>query len=171
MTPLAKKLVWIAALLMVVMVGAEQYRKMTAPKVGNFSGKTMKGESFNLAEYRGKKPVLFSFYATWCGPCQMEVDHLVKLTHEYEGKGLQVVVLTEEPPEVIEGHSVMSGAPFRIIPNAGDIFKQFGVTSIPRSFLLKPNGEVFELQGYSDDSMKSLEDEVKSAVKLASAQP
>lgn len=168
-TPLLKKLIGLVVVLLVVMVGLEQYRKMTAPTVPDFSGTTLKGETFNLAEHRGKRPVLISFYATWCGPCQMEVEHLLKFAREYGERGLQIVILTEEPPSVITGHPVMARAPFTIIADAQKTFKEFGITALPHSFFLKPNGQVLEMEGYSDTSMRDLEYQVKEAVAVASA--
>jgi thiol-disulfide isomerase/thioredoxin len=166
-TPLTKKLLMVAVVLLVVMIGAEQYRKFSGPIIHDFSGKTLKGDTFRLAEHRGKRPVLISFYATWCGPCQMEVDHLIKLSREYQDRGLVVVVLTDEPAAVIKTHRVMGSAPFTIIADAQETFKKYEVLGIPHSYFLKPNGQVMEMEGYSNEMMKNLEAEVKKSVGAA----
>jgi thiol-disulfide isomerase/thioredoxin len=168
-TSLTKKLLVLLAVLVVALIGSEQYRKATAPVVKDFEGKTLKGEHFDLRDHRGKRPVLISFYATWCGPCQMEVDHLMKLSREYKKRGLQVVVITAEPPEAIKAHPIMAYAPLTIIPNAEKIFERFEIGPIPHSYFLKPNGQVLEMDGYSDEMMMSMEKAVEETMAGISA--
>lgn len=39
-----------------------------------------------IAEYKGEKPVLVNFWATWCAPCIEEFPYMMELNKEYEGK-------------------------------------------------------------------------------------
>ncbi|MBW1712704.1 MAG: TlpA family protein disulfide reductase [Deltaproteobacteria bacterium] len=57
---------------------------------------TLKGERLTLAGLKGKVVVL-NFFATWCGPCRMEMPELVKLQKELGGKGLQILGLAFSP--------------------------------------------------------------------------
>jgi thiol-disulfide isomerase/thioredoxin len=59
-----------------------------APK---FAVKCIDGDTVNLAAARGKV-VLLNFWATWCGPCRMEVPDLVELQKKYQDR-LQVIGL------------------------------------------------------------------------------
>ena len=43
-----------------------------------------------MADFKGKV-VIVNFWATWCGPCKIEIPDFVKLYSEYKDKGLVIV--------------------------------------------------------------------------------
>jgi thiol-disulfide isomerase/thioredoxin len=53
--------------------------------------------SFRLADFGGKVIVL-NLWATWCGPCRMEVPEYEKVRREYAGRGVEFIALTTEDP-------------------------------------------------------------------------
>ena len=48
------------------------------------------GEMVDLRDYQGKI-VLLNFWATWCGPCRIEIPALVKLRSEYDSAQLAII--------------------------------------------------------------------------------
>ena len=65
------------------------------PEVWEAEIQALDGKTFRLSDFKDKTIVL-DIWATWCGPCRLEVPHLVELTKQYEGKGVQVIGLTTE---------------------------------------------------------------------------
>jgi thiol-disulfide isomerase/thioredoxin len=57
------------------------------------------GQKTRLADYSGKVLVV-DLWATWCGPCRQEIPHLVKIAKDYKSKGVEVIGLTNEDPEM-----------------------------------------------------------------------
>ena len=55
-------------------------------------GRTLEGDTFMLSDLRGEL-VLVNVFATWCGPCRAEMPHLVEVSKEFEGQGVQFVGL------------------------------------------------------------------------------
>jgi thiol-disulfide isomerase/thioredoxin len=53
------------------------------------------GESFTLKQYEGKV-LLLNLWATWCGPCRMEMPELIKIENEYKDKDVMVIGLDVE---------------------------------------------------------------------------
>ena len=60
---------------------------MVAPL--NFTLKDMNGVDVRLESFKGKV-ILLNFWATWCGPCRVEIPHLIELQEQY---GDDLVVL------------------------------------------------------------------------------
>ncbi len=115
------------------------------------------GETVTLSDLRGK-PVLIDFWASWCGPCQMELPHIQELHEEYADKGLQVVGISGdfEKQDAINAVEEM-GLTFTVVWQnhevAADmaIDEAYGVTAIPRLVLLDADGIVVEdVLGYHE---------------------
>ena len=53
------------------------------------------GKAFNLETYRGRV-VVVNFWATWCGPCKLEMPHLDKMDRELEEKGFEVISISTD---------------------------------------------------------------------------
>lgn len=54
-----------------------------------------------LAHHKGKV-VLVNLWATWCAPCLKELPELAKLQEQYRDKGLQVLAVTLDEPDILE---------------------------------------------------------------------
>jgi len=54
--------------------------------------KTVDGKSFKLSDF-SHKVVLINIWATWCGPCRLEMPHLCQLNKQYKSRGVVVLGL------------------------------------------------------------------------------
>lgn len=60
-----------------------------------FTLRDLKGATHTLSQYKGKVVVL-SFWATWCGPCKVEMPHLQKLHEELAAQGLVMLGINSD---------------------------------------------------------------------------
>ncbi len=68
-------------------------------KAKNFKVQTVDGKRVDLNKLLGQgKPVMIDFWATWCGPCRVEIPHLMQLQKKYQKDGLIVLGLNLEDP-------------------------------------------------------------------------
>jgi peroxiredoxin len=56
----------------------------------DFTLKDIAGRDVRLADYKGKV-LLLDFWATWCGPCRVEIPGFVEMYDKYKSRGLEVV--------------------------------------------------------------------------------
>ena len=76
-----------------------------APKCGStktdildLALKDANGAKVRLADYKGKV-VLLNFWATWCGPCKVEIPEFVELYAQYKDRGFVILgVLSQDTP-------------------------------------------------------------------------
>lgn len=59
--------------------------------------KSLDKGSFRLSDFYGKVVVL-NLWASWCGPCRMEVPEYERVRKEYSGRGVEFIALTTEDP-------------------------------------------------------------------------
>jgi thiol-disulfide isomerase/thioredoxin len=129
----------------------------------DFSGTTVKGETWSLSDRLGKKPVLVNFFATWCGPCRMEYPELLELHRKYRDQGFEVVMLTRESLDEVKPHEALMNSPIPIITDAGDVFDAYGVDGIPHTFYYNRDGKLtHEIQGYGPGELQRIEQDLQS---------
>src|SRR5215470_16566164 len=64
----------------------------------DFALRSLEGPNLRLQEQRGRV-VLVNFWATWCGPCRVEMPHLARLYEKYHASGFQLlgINIDEDP--------------------------------------------------------------------------
>lgn len=124
-------------------VGEEDYQM--APE---FSLKSLSGEDFNLADQRGKV-VMLNFWATWCGPCRMEIPILNELYNGYKDDGVIVVgvAITSGSKDKIESFIKSYNVDYPILYGSDEdisrlVYSYGNFASIPSTFLINQKGEV-----------------------------
>jgi cytochrome c biogenesis protein CcmG/thiol:disulfide interchange protein DsbE len=110
-----------------------------------FSVKSLDGKPVNLASARGKV-VLLNFWATWCGPCRMEVPDLVALQTKY-GDRLQVIglVVDDEDEAAVRAFAKRYAINYPIAMATNEMRIRFGgVPALPTSFIIDAQGRVVQ---------------------------
>jgi thiol-disulfide isomerase/thioredoxin len=117
----------------------------TAPTV---SVTDLDGKAFRLDDLKGKY-VLIDFWATWCAPCLAELPRVQAAEAKFRDKGFRVVsVSLDETKGAVADFVRVRKLPWTQIHNAtcaGDLVKDFGVGSIPATFLVDPEGKIVRL--------------------------
>ncbi len=116
-------------------------------EVGNlapaFQTITDSGETIALADLRGQV-VLLNFWATWCGPCRVEMPAFQEQFSARADQGFTILAVNNaESPETVRNFRAELGLTFPLaLDPAGAIQAQYGVFSYPTSLLLDRDGVI-----------------------------
>ena len=58
-------------------------------------------QPFNMADHLGEDPVIILFWATWCGPCRLELPFYESLYQKYKDQGLEVVAISMDSQDTV----------------------------------------------------------------------
>lgn len=115
------------------------------PKAGieayDFTLNNLDGEPVTLSDLRGKK-VMLNFWASWCGPCRIEIPHMIEVYDEYHEDGLEIVAVNlREPPETVAEAVEALDMPFTILlDEKGEVGRAYYVRGIPTSVFINEEG-------------------------------
>lgn len=109
-----------------------------------FSLQDAEGKSVQLSSLRGKV-VLLNFWATWCGPCALEIPWFIEFEQDYRSRGLEVVGVSmdEDGWQAIKPFVQQHKMNYRVLLGNDSVGQLYGgVDSLPTSFIIDRQGNV-----------------------------
>lgn len=99
------------------------------------------GAPVRLRDAAAKGPMLVNFFASWCGPCEVEQPVLMQLKAR---KVRMIGIAYKDAPPKTQGFLSRLGDPFsqRLVDRDGRAGIEFGVTGVPETYLIGKDGQV-----------------------------
>ena len=133
--------------------------------------KTLNGGNINITEIDNNgKPIVISFWATWCKPCKKELNTIAEVYEDWQDEtGVKLVAIS-----IDNARSMAKVAPYvnasdwayevYIDPNS-DLKRAMGVATVPHTFLLNSKKEIiWQHKGYVDGDEDELLEQIEKLV-------
>ena len=144
-----------------------------APGQGmNIRLKDLDGKKVELADLHKGRPLVVTFWATWCKPCQEELRQLHLLHQAYADSGIGFLAVSiDEARDQGKVRSLVAGSRFAF-PVALDpeqrALKRFGFNDVPGTVIINNEGGiVWKHSGYRPGDEAKLEEEIRKLIKRA----
>jgi thiol-disulfide isomerase/thioredoxin len=112
-----------------------------------FALTNLEGKKVSLADYKGR-PVLVNFWATWCGPCKVEMPWFEEFRKQYAAQGFEILGLADDVDagkDAIGKVAKKAGVSYPILLTDGKVQTAYGgLDVLPMSFYVDRNGVVVE---------------------------
>src|SRR5205823_7686661 len=137
-----------------------------------FELKDADGKTVRLSDYKGKVVLLY-FWATWCGPCKVEIPWFIEFQKKYADKGLQVVGISiDDTPDKLEPYVKDMKMNYLVLQGLGhdDVQDAFGpILGIPVTVVISRDGKICATHaGLAGKDV--FENEIQSLLQSSTAQ-
>ena len=142
----------------------ERKRFALGANIRDFTAKTLDGDEVNLEDVRrNSQYVLLEFWASWCGPCRVEIPHMKEAYERFRGKGFEIVSFTIDNDRLDwEEASAEEELPWIDLGMGEDAEAPtvYNVTGVPKNYLVASNtGDIVakDLRGHKlDEKLEEL---------------
>lgn len=133
----------------------------------DFSLTDQYGNTHTLSDYKGKT-VFLNFFATWCGPCKVEMPHIEELYNEHNLNNDDIVIIAVSNPggrekdmNGVKQFLKDEGYTFPVVfDESGEVFSKYNIMSLPTTFMINEYGKVY---GYVSGALSK--DQMESIIK------
>ncbi len=157
----------IIAFAMSMSMFAQDGKKVPSARIKNLMGETVVTSELS----NDGKPIVFTFWATWCKPCLQEMNAINEKFEEWAKEtGVRVIAVsiddsrnTKKVAPLVKGR----GWKFDVLLDENSDFKRaMNVSNPPHSFLVNGNGEiVWEHTGYAPGDEEEMYEQIKELLK------
>jgi peroxiredoxin len=110
----------------------------------DFTLKDADGKTVRLSDYKGKV-VLLDFWATWCGPCRVEIPWFMEIERQNKDKGFEVLGVAMDPEgwEAVKPFLTEMKMNYRVVVGNDSTAQEYGgVDALPTTFLIDREGKI-----------------------------
>jgi peroxiredoxin len=133
----------------------------------DFTLPSVSGPNLRLQEQRGRV-VMVNFWATWCGPCRVEMPHLSRLYDKYRGSGFVVLgVNIDEDPRKAASLASQLGMSFPVLLDTDKkVSRLYDLSTMPSTILIDRDGRVrYVHRGYRDGYEDTYEKQIRELLR------
>jgi peroxiredoxin len=110
----------------------------------NFTLSDANGSPVKLSDYKGKV-VLLNFWATWCGPCKVEIPWFIEFEKTYKDRGFAVlgISMDDDGWKAVRPFVAQRGMNYPVMVGNERVSRLFGgIDSLPATFLIDRLGKI-----------------------------
>jgi peroxiredoxin len=158
---------WLAAAALALGAGVTVANVAPSAPAPDFALRSVGGPNLRLKEQRGQV-VMVNFWATWCGPCRIEMPHLNRLYQKYQSSGFQLLgVNIDDDPGQAASLATKLGLRFPVLLDTDKkVSKLYDLSTMPSTVLVDRNGRVrYVHRGYRDGYEDMYERQIRELLK------
>lgn len=132
----------------------------------DFQLSSLEGRQVKLSDYRGKA-VLLNFWASWCGPCKVEMPWFTELQDRYRQQGLEVIGIAADNAgkDKIKSFVEKMHVKYTILLGTDEVSDAYGgIQGLPTSFYIDRDGRIVK-QVAGLISEDEIEDNIRKALQ------
>jgi peroxiredoxin len=144
--------------------GAKVAAQSPAP---DFTLRQLDGPNLRLGEQRGRV-VMVNFWASWCGPCRIEMPHLSRLYDKYRGTGFVLLgVNIDDDPGAAKAVAGKLGLKFPVLLDTDKrVVATYDLNAMPATVFIDRDGRVRYLhRGYREGVEATYEQQLRDLLK------
>lgn len=110
----------------------------------DFTLKDVDGKTVKLSDYKGKV-VLLNFWATWCGPCKIEIPWFIEFQQRYKDRGFTVIGVSvdEDGWEAVKPYLATKQVNYPVVVSDEAVNTMYGgIEGLPTTFVLDKDGKI-----------------------------